>query len=154
MVLTDKSVRFSLASCKTEDSVVSSAIATPIDASPQPRPLNPPSAIINIINDDPLPNTRAYPIVRRSAQSSANSSSQTNASNSTSETTITENSFAIKKLWPKFKHLISKSNGHEDNIKHMLDSLHIQQKTDSKKASEPQNKRWLGRNKSRVGPQI
>ncbi|CAO3676050.1 unnamed protein product [Rhizopus stolonifer] len=148
MVLTDKSIRFSLASCKTEDSVASSAIATPIDASPQPRPLNPPSAIINIINDDPLPNARAFPIVRRSAQTATQNSDQSSA------TTPTESSFTIKKLWPKLKHLISKPTNHEDSVKQMLDSLHIQQKSDPKKTTEPQQKRWLGRNKTRVGPQI
>ncbi|KAG1151517.1 hypothetical protein G6F37_007452 [Rhizopus arrhizus] len=129
MSLIDKSIRFSLASCKTEDSVASSTIATPIDASPQPRPLNPPSAIINIINDDPLPNLKVYPIVRRSSPPQ-------------------ESSFRIKKLWPKLKHMISKTNQHEDNVKQMLNSLQQQQKLETKKTE----KRWLGRNK--VGPQI
>lgn len=54
--------RFSLISCVTEDSMDSTAIATPLDASPPPPPSNR-FSIINIVNDDPFPNTRAYPAI-------------------------------------------------------------------------------------------
>ncbi|CAO3683535.1 hypothetical protein G6F70_001512 [Rhizopus microsporus] len=91
----DKTIRFSLASCKTEESIASS-IATPIDASPQPRPLNTPSVIINIINDDPLPNTKVYQIIRRRPSAPPPEQQQQSTRNK------------IKKLWPKLKHIVSK----------------------------------------------
>ncbi|CEJ02662.1 hypothetical protein RMCBS344292_16661 [Rhizopus microsporus] len=95
----DKTIRFSLASCKTEESIASS-IATPVDASPQPRPLNTPSVIINIINDDPLPNTKVYQIIRRRPSAPPSEQQQQQQQQPTQS--------KIKKLWPKLKHIVSK----------------------------------------------
>jgi hypothetical protein len=169
-------VRFSLVSCVTEDSVESVAIATPLDASPPPPPSNT-FPIINIINDDPFPNSRNYPAVastfttRRRAQTSprpvptsimihsAIPEQQPTIvySNNTPETIPSEATFKISKFWPRFKRMMMGNkvepidNSAPIKMKQLFESSHLNNNESVK--TNGKAKRWPSKNRSRVGPQ-
>jgi hypothetical protein len=176
--------RFSLISCVTEDSIESAAIATPLDASPPPPPSNT-FSIINIVNDDPFPNLRAYPAIastynRRRAQTSPRPVPSSILITTPQEQPIivydnnevvTEeqprSSNKLTKLWPRIKRIMT-SNSNTDKMKQLFESMNISStsinnekiETSSNKPKQEQeqqqpknNKRWLGRNRARVGPQ-
>ncbi|GAA5803143.1 hypothetical protein HPULCUR_008618 [Helicostylum pulchrum] len=175
-------VRLSSVSCVTEDSIDSITIATPLDASPPPPPSNT-FSIINIVNDDPLPNPRAYPAIaatytrRRRAQTSPipvpssimisnnipqeqpvmiydTTDSQQQVSTNTSPSTKSS------KLWPRIKRMMmpTNNNNNTDKMKQLFESMYISnndEKSDAKMQEQHKsNKRWLsGKNRARVGPQ-
>jgi hypothetical protein len=200
---TNNPIRFSLISCVTEDSIDSAAIATPLDASPQPPPSNT-FSIINIVNDDPLPNLRAYPAIastytvrNRRAQTSPrpvpssifistnipqehpimiyDNNNTMDASTEDSATTTTGSSFTAKKrkFWPRVKRMMmssnsstaaknnsSNNNNSTEKMEQLFESMNISANTNSEKLdsttklqAQKSNKRWLGRNRARVGPQ-
>lgn len=168
-------VRFSFASCVTEDSVDSAALATPLDQSPPPPPSNT-FSIINIVNDDPLPNLNNYPAIastymarRRRAQTSPRPvpasiiqsmppQQPTMVHTSTNHVNNNNDSKSkISRFWPKIKRIImSSNNNNNNNTEELLESMHFDTKSSesqNKLSLQTKNKRWLGRNKSRVGPQ-
>lgn len=171
-------VRFSLASCVTEDSVDSVAIATPLDASPPPPPSNT-FPIINIINDDPYPNARNYPAVastfttRRRAQTSPRPMPTSMMIHSTiperqptivyssasPESIRSESTSKIAKLWPRFKRMMMGNkvepieNAAPLKMKQLLESMHLHNNTNESDKPNGKNKRWTSKNRSRVGPQ-
>lgn len=194
------SVRFSLISCVTEDSIESTAIATPLDASPPPPPSNT-FSIINVVNDDPLPNLRAYPAVaatyttrRRRAQTSPrpvpssiimnhtippqqpitvyDNDNDNNDMEHTHEPNMKasqhENSSKSRKFWPRIKRMMMSSttsshptNSNTEKMKQLFESMHLSSKQNemNKLDHKPEvqkshSKRWIGRNRARVGPQI
>ncbi|KAL0140605.1 hypothetical protein V8B55DRAFT_1508835 [Mucor lusitanicus] len=125
-------VRFSLASCVTEDSVDSVALATPLDQSPPPPPSNT-FSIINIVNDDPLPSLSNYPAIastymarRRRAQTSPRPvptsiiqsmpPQQPTMVHTTSANQADTNDVKSKmsKFWPKIKRIIMSNNHHNE----------------------------------------
>ncbi|GAA5810092.1 hypothetical protein MFLAVUS_003511 [Mucor flavus] len=172
-------VRLSSVSCVTEDSIDSVTIATPLDASPPPPPSNT-FSIINIVNDDPLPNPKAYPAIaatytrRRRAQTSpvpvpssimiSNTIPQEqpviiydtgdlqvpNSSNTTPST-------KPSKFWPRIKRMMMPTNNNNtDKMKQLFESMNISnndEKSETKMQEHKSNKRWLGKNRARVGPQ-
>ncbi|KAK4510735.1 CCA tRNA nucleotidyltransferase, mitochondrial [Mucor velutinosus] len=164
-------VRFSLASCVTEDSVDSVALATPLDQSPPPPPSNT-FSIINIVNDDPLPGMSNYPAIastymarRRRAQTSPRPvptsiiqsmpPQQPTMVHTTSanQADTSDTKSKMSKLWPKIKRIIMSANHHNEGS---LEPMHLHTtKLESPHSSSLQTKgkRWLGRNKSRVEPQ-
>ena len=176
--------RFSTTSCMTEDSVDSAGATTPLDTSPPPPPSNL-FTLINIVNDDPLPNSIAYPAVastyavgRRRAQTSprpvpasiimtVTSIPQEQSivvydNNSKRESRTTSSSKkSSSRLWPKFKRMISSANNNNtDKMKQLFESMHLSAPNNEDVKSKPQEqksssnyKRWLGRNRTRVGPQ-
>ncbi|KAI8988592.1 hypothetical protein BDF20DRAFT_833426 [Mycotypha africana] len=73
---TPNPIRFSLASYRSEDTIDSAGLATPVDASPLPPPSNV-FSVINIVNDDPLPDRRGYPAVAASYAATARQQAQT-----------------------------------------------------------------------------
>ncbi|KAG2234596.1 hypothetical protein BDF21DRAFT_434232 [Thamnidium elegans] len=176
-------VRLSSVSCVTEDSIDSTTIATPLDASPPPPPSNT-FSIINIVNDDPLPNPKAYPAIaatytrRRRAQTSPRpvpssiiisntipqeqpvmiydtSTSDSQVSNSTIPSTKSS------KFWPRIKRMMmptnnNNNNNNTDKMKQLFESMNISnndEKSETKLQEQKSNKRWLGKNRARVGPQ-
>jgi len=168
---TTNTVRFSLASCVTEDSVDSAALATPLDQSPPPPPSNT-FSIINIVNDDPLPNLSNYPAIastymarRRRAQTSPRPvptsiiqsmpPQQPTMVHTTSANQVDVNSSKSKmsKFWPKIKRIIMSSNHHNEGSQEPLHLDTTKSEFPHKLALQTKSKRWLGRNKSRVGPQ-
>jgi hypothetical protein len=143
---TTNEVRFSLASCVTEDSIDS--VPTPLDASPPPPPSNT-FPIINIINDDPLPNSRNYPAVastfttRRRAQTSPRPvpTSIMITIPAQQPTIVNNNTATLKsKFWPRFKRMMM------GNKVEPVDAS-------MKQLNDPKTKRWPSKNRSRVGPQ-
>ncbi|KAI8644582.1 hypothetical protein BD408DRAFT_412934 [Parasitella parasitica] len=164
-----KTIRFSLASCVTDDSVDSTALATPLDQSPPPPPSNT-FSIINIVNDDPLPNLNSYPAIastymsrRRRAQTSPRPvptsifqpmppQQPTMVHTPTRQADSNDSGSKISKFWPKIKRIIMSNN---NNTEELLESMHldITKSESSKKSSIQTSRRWLSRNKSRVGPQ-
>ncbi|CEP07269.1 hypothetical protein [Parasitella parasitica] len=161
--------RLSMASCVTDDTMDSAALATPLDQSPPPPPSNT-FSIINIVNDDPLPNINNYPAIastyvsrRRRAQTSPRPvptsiiqsmppQQPTMVHTSTSQADNSVSGSKINRFWPKIKRIIMSSNY---NIEESVESIH----PDSTKSESPNKlslqttRRWLSRNKSRVGPQ-
>ncbi|CAO3657322.1 unnamed protein product [Mucor hiemalis] len=195
------SVRFSLISCVTEDSIESAAIATPLDASPPPPPSTT-FSIINVVNDDPLPNLRAYPAIaatyttrRRRAQTSPrpvpssiimnhpiplqqpitvydndNDNNDINPNNEPKNNFTAlphDNSSKPSKFWPRIKRMMSSSSttSNTDKMKQLFESMNISTNQDENSMNKvdtvshkPQekksnSKRWMGRNRARVGPQ-
>lgn len=167
-------VRFSLVSCVTEDSIDSAALATPLDVSPLPPPSNT-FSIINIVNDDPLPNLKAYPAIaatytrRRRAQTSPRPVPSSIMMNNIPQqqpimihdsppiTDNTNSSTKSTKFWPRIKRMMMPTNTNTDKMKQLFESMNISTNSDetsSTKLQEQKNsKRWLGRNRTRVGPQ-
>lgn len=168
-------VRFSSISCVTEDSIDSAALATPLDASPPPPPSNT-FSIINIVNDDPLPDSKAYPAIaatytrRRRAQTSPRpvpSSIMNNTipqqptmiHDSPPATDSTNSSTKPTKFWPRIKRMMTPTNTNTDKMKQLFESMNMTGNTDEKPETssgtlqEQKTKRWLGRNRARVGPQ-
>lgn len=166
-------VRFSLVSCVTEDSIDSAALATPLDASPPPPPSNT-FSIINIVNDDPLPNLKAYPAIaatytrRRRAQTSPRPVPSSIMMNNIPQqqpimihdslpVTDNINSSKSTKFWPRIKRMMTPTNTNTDKMKQLFESMNMnsdgKSDTSSAKLQEQKSKRWLGRNRARVGPQ-
>ncbi|KAG2207367.1 hypothetical protein INT47_006842 [Mucor saturninus] len=173
-------VRFSLVSCVTEDSIDSAALATPLDASPPPPPSNT-FSIINIVNDDPLPDLKAYPAIaatytrRRRAQTSPRPVPSSIMMNTIPQqqpimihdspppppatTDTTDSSTKSTKFWPRIKRMMTPTNTNTDKMKQLFESMNMtgntdeKQETSSAKLQEQKSKRWLGRNRARVGPQ-
>ncbi|KAI8069127.1 uncharacterized protein B0P05DRAFT_551649 [Gilbertella persicaria] len=149
---TNNPIRFSETSWLTEDSFDSTDLATPLDASPLPPPSNI-FSIINIVNDDPLPNPKGYNAIastytRPRAQTSPRPMSASIIQSIPQQITTvhdnTESNLKKNKLWPKLKRMIMMPNtSTSPNSKEEQD----------KYAGQDKAKRWLSRNRARVGPQ-
>ncbi|KAI7905991.1 uncharacterized protein BX663DRAFT_428469 [Cokeromyces recurvatus] len=169
-----KNNRFSSNSCVTEESIDSVTLMTPLDASPLPPPFNA-VPIINIVNDDPFPNSTNYPAIasayynRHRAQTSSplptEPIQQQTLLQPSSSISIPIDDTKVKKpkmskmtrLWPKIKYMMVNSSSssnkvHTDNkFKQLFDSMNIssstRQKIYNKRTSSTNNKRWrlLGR---------
>ncbi|KAI8373344.1 hypothetical protein BD560DRAFT_394689 [Blakeslea trispora] len=150
-------VRFSQASLQTEDSFDSTSLATPLDASPLPPPSNT-FSLINIVNNDPLPNPKEYHAIastytRRRAQTASLpvqsmlqrypiADQSSNPTDNPSTATTMNSNGKRNRLWPKLKRMMMPK---------------VLEKIDSKpdatdKGNQDQAKRWLSRNRVRVGP--
>lgn len=168
-----KSARLSTASCATEDSIESATIATPLNASPLPPPSNT-FPIINIVNDDPFPNPKAYPAIaatytrRRRAQTSPRPVPSSIMIGNTipqeqpviiHDTTKTRSDPKPTKFWPRIKRMMMPTNNHHntEKMKELFESMtisnHEDEKSETKLQEQKTNKRWLGKNRARVGPQ-
>lgn len=150
--------RFSLVSCMTEDSMDSNGLATPLDASPRPPPSTNTFSVINIVNDDPLPNTRSFPDIastyttRRRAQTSSprpvlvaaqEQLLQQQPMTPSTPTVSNNSSTKFTRFWPKFKQSI-------------LFTQSVDNKTtleDTKIPQDKPSKNWFGKNRTRIGTQ-
>ncbi|OBZ85145.1 hypothetical protein A0J61_06806 [Choanephora cucurbitarum] len=157
-------IRFSQTSLQTEDSFDSTSLATPLDASPLPPPSNT-FSLINIVNNDPLPDPKEYNAIasvytRRRAQtaplpilvSTEQSILQqypviSNSSNSTDDTSTATANGKQSRLWPKLKRMMMPKTSDRTTLDPKPNVNH------NEKTNQDQTKRWLSRNRVRVGPQ-
>ncbi|KAI8972348.1 hypothetical protein BDB01DRAFT_810346 [Pilobolus umbonatus] len=134
--------RISLASCRTEDSVESSSVTTPIAASPL-HPLSTTFSIINIVNNDPLPDAQYIPSI-----AAIHNNRPPPPPRVVLPSTTRENKGKISRLWPKIKRMLSQSRSdpEEDTMKILNEGKEI------KNNRQNSNRRWM-KNKSQVAPQ-
>jgi hypothetical protein len=152
--------RLSVNSCATDDSIESSAIATPRDASPRHHQQSNRFSIIKIVNDDPHPEAANIAAVapRRRAHTLPESTIVLPPKPKAIEPS---KGSKLRKLWPRIKRIMMSSKSsiiptlqESNKMKQLLETMHIaEKKNQDVPTKEHKVKNWLGRNKARVGPQ-
>ncbi|KAI8888079.1 hypothetical protein K501DRAFT_330113 [Backusella circina FSU 941] len=149
--------RLSVNSCATDDSIESSAIATPRDASPRHHQQSNRFSIIKIVNNDPHPEVSSIPAVapRRRAQTLPESTQALTIVKPQpmpiAPATTHKSGSKLRKLWPRIKRIMmsSKTNiipQESSKMKQLLETMHIaEKKTADVPTKEHRIKNWLER---------